>query len=176
MMSEKTENPMTEIVIDKVVINIGVGAAGERLNKAAKVIELLTKHKPVVTSAGKTIRDFNIRKGLNIGVKVTLRKGNAYNFLKEAFFAKDYKLPVYSFDKQGNAYFGVTDYTDFKGMKYDPDIGIFGMDVAIVLKKAGGYRISKRRISRKTVPSKIRVKKDESIKFLEDNFNVKIIR
>ncbi|HIH60263.1 MAG TPA: 50S ribosomal protein L5, partial [Ferroplasma sp.] len=145
-MMSKTENPMRKITIDKVVINIGVGAAGERLTKAAKVIELLTHHKPVITSARKTIRDFNIRKGLNIGVKVTLRKDDAYKFLKEAFYAKDYKIPVYSFDKQGNAYFGITDYTDFKGMKYDPDIGIFGMDIAIVLKRAGGYRLPRRRI------------------------------
>ncbi len=176
MMSEKTANQMTKIVIDKVVINIGVGAAGERLTKASRVIELLTHHKPVITKSEKTIRDFNIRKGLSIGVKVTLRKDDAYKFLKEAFYAKDYKIPVYSFDKQGNAYFGITDYTDFKGMKYDPDIGIFGMDIAIVLKRLGGYRLSKRRISKKSIPSRIRVSKDESIKFLEENFEAKIIR
>ncbi len=175
MMSEKTGNPMTKLVIDKVMINIGVGAAGERLTKASKVIELLTHHKPVITKSEKTIRDFNIRKGLSVGVKVTLRKDDAYKFLKEAFYAKDYKIPIYSFDKQGNAYFGITDYTDFKGMKYDPDIGIFGMDIAIVLKRSGGYRLSKRRISKKGIPNKIRVTKDESVKFLEENFGAKII-
>ncbi len=53
MMSEQKTNPMSTIVIDKVVINIGVGAAGEHLNKAAKVIELLTHHKPVFTKAEK---------------------------------------------------------------------------------------------------------------------------
>ncbi|WP_156318741.1 MULTISPECIES: 50S ribosomal protein L5 [Acidiplasma] len=176
MMSEQKTNPMSTIVIDKVVINIGVGAAGEHLNKAAKVIELLTHHKPVFTKAEKTIRDFNIRKGLSIGAKVTLRKDDAYKFLKEAFYAKDYKIPVYSFDRQGNAYFGITDYTDFKGMKYDPDIGIFGMDIAIVFRRLGGYRISKRRINPKHIPNKIRITKEESMKFLEDNFNVKIVR
>ncbi|EQB74296.1 MAG: hypothetical protein AMDU4_FER2C00016G0009 [Ferroplasma sp. Type II] len=175
-MMSKTENPMRKITIDKVVINIGVGAAGERLTKAAKVIELLTHHKPVITSARKTIRDFNIRKGLNIGVKVTLRKDDAYKFLKEAFYAKDYKIPVYSFDKQGNAYFGITDYTDFKGMKYDPDIGIFGMDIAIVLKRAGGYRLPRRRIKSKGIPKSIGISKEETINFLEENFNAQIVR
>jgi large subunit ribosomal protein L5 len=167
---------MRKIAIDKVVINIGVGAAGERLTKAAKVIELLTNHKPVVTSAKKTIRDFNIRKGLNIGVKVTLRKDDAYKFLKEAFYAKDFKIPVYSFDKQGNAYFGITDYTDFKGMKYDPDIGIFGMDIAIILKRAGGYRLPRRRIKSKSIPNSIVISKEETISFLEENFNAQIVR
>ena len=175
-MMSKTENPMRKITIDKVVINIGVGAAGERLTKAAKVIELLTHHKPVITSARKTIRDFNIRKGLNIGVKVTLIKDDAYKFLKEAFYAKDYKIPVYSFDKQGNAYFGITDYTDFKGMKYDPDIGIFGMDIAIVLKRAGGYRLPRRRIKSKRIPKSIGISKEETINFLEENFNAQIVR
>jgi large subunit ribosomal protein L5 len=175
-MMSKTDNPMRKISIDKVVINIGVGAAGERLTKATKVIELLTNHKPVITSAKKTIRDFNIRKGLNIGAKVTLRKDDAYKFLKEAFYAKDYKIPVYSFDKQGNAYFGITDYTDFKGMKYDPDIGIFGMDIAIILKRAGGYRLPRRRIERKSIPKSIGIGKEETIKFLEENFNAQIVR
>ncbi|MEM0139342.1 MAG: 50S ribosomal protein L5 [Ferroplasma sp.] len=175
-MMNKTESPMRNIVINKVVINIGVGAAGERLTKAAKVLELLTGHKPTYTSASKTIRDFNIRKGLNIGVKVTLRKDDAYKFLVEAFYAKDYKIPVYSFDRQGNAYFGITDYTDFKGMKYDPDIGIFGMDIAIVLKRAGGYRLPKRRINSKPIPKNIGISKEEAINFLEENFKAKIIR
>ncbi|AGO61128.1 50S ribosomal protein L5 [Ferroplasma acidiphilum] len=175
-MMSKTDNPMRKIAIDKVVINIGVGAAGERLTKATKVIELLTGHKPVITSAKKTIRDFNIRKGLNIGAKVTLRKDDAYKFLKEAFYAKDYKIPVYSFDKQGNAYFGITDYTDFKGMKYDPDIGIFGMDIAIILKRAGGYRLPRRRIAPKSIPRSIGISKEETIQFLEENFNAQIVR
>jgi large subunit ribosomal protein L5 len=175
MMSE-TENSMRKIAIDKVVINIGVGAAGERLTKATKVLELLTGHKPVLTSSRKTIRDFNIRKGLNIGAKVTLRKDDAYKFLKEAFYAKDYKIPVYSFDKQGNAYFGITDYTDFKGMKYDPDIGIFGMDIAIVLKRAGGYRLPRRRIRSRSIPKSIGIGKEEAIHFLEENFQAQIIR
>ncbi|MCD6370554.1 MAG: 50S ribosomal protein L5, partial [Thermoplasmata archaeon] len=69
MKEEKLKNPMREITIDKVVINIGVGEAGEKLRRAMKVIELLTHRKPVQTLAKKTIRDFNIRKNLPIGLK-----------------------------------------------------------------------------------------------------------
>lgn len=171
-----SENAMNDIVLDKVVLNIGVGQAGERLNKAARVLEMLTEHKPVFTTSKKTIRDFNIRKGLAIGTKVTLRGKNAEDFLQKAFYARENKIHHYSFDKQGNAYFGIPDYTDFKGMKYDPDIGIFGMDVAIVLKKRGGYRVSKRRIGKQSIPEKLRIKREDSMKFLSDKFGVTIIR
>ncbi|MCL4328791.1 MAG: 50S ribosomal protein L5 [Candidatus Thermoplasmatota archaeon] len=164
-----------EVVIDKVTLNIGVGQAGDRLAKAARILETLTGHKPVQTISEKTIRDFNIRKGLPIGVKVTLRKKDAEDFLKRAFEAKGNKMSSYSFDRQGNAYFGIPDYTDFVGMKYDPEIGIFGMDVAVVLKRRMGYRISRRRINRKHLPNAIRVTKEESIKFLKERFKVNTV-
>ena len=74
------ENPMREVMIEKVVVNIGVGQAGERLNKAMKVIEMLTNHKPVLTTGKKTVREFNLRKGLTIGTKVTLRGEDVIKF------------------------------------------------------------------------------------------------
>lgn len=171
----KTDNPMREITIDKVVINIGVGQAGDRLNKAVKVIEMLTGHKPVLTTSKKTVREFNLRKGLTIGAKVTLRKADAEKFLKEALYAREYKFPHYSVDKQGNAYFGVSEYTDFKGMKYDPEIGIFGMDVAVVLKRRGGFRNSKRNIRKQNLSSKLFITKEETLKFLKEKFEVEVV-
>lgn len=166
---------MSEVSVEKVVLNIGVGQAGDRLSRASRVLEMLTSHKPLTTTSDKTIRDFNLRKGLQIGVKVTLRKKEALDFLERAFYAKDYKIPDYSFDRQGNAYFGIPDYTEFKGMKYDPDIGIFGMDVAIVFKRKGGYRLRHRRIRKSSIPQRIRVTKEESVKFLSDHFKVKTV-
>ncbi|MEM0155518.1 MAG: 50S ribosomal protein L5 [Thermoplasmataceae archaeon] len=167
---------MNEVVIEKVVVNIGVGEAGERLNKAAKVLEMLTDHKAVLTSARGSVRDFNIRKGLQIGTKVTLRGPDSVDFLQKGFYAKDNKIAAYSFDRDGNAYFGIPDYTDFKGMKYDPEIGIFGMDVAIVLKRRGGFRLSRRMIRTKKLPRKIRVTREEAMKFISETFNVTVVR
>ncbi len=168
----ESQNQMEQIVIDKVVVNIGVGQAGERLNKAVKVLEMLTHHKPVLTVSKRTVREFNLRKGLTIGAKVTLRREDAVKFLKEAFYARDYKFPTYSIDRQGNAYFGIADYTDFKGMKYDPEIGIFGMDIAIVLKRKGGYRNSKRKIRKQSLPKSILISKEETLQFLKENFQI----
>lgn len=171
----KTED-MSAILLDKVVVNIGIGQAGDRLNKAVKVLQMLTDHKPVITTSKRTVRDFNIRKGLQIGTKVTLRKEDAEKFLLKALDAREYKIQNYSFDKQGNAYFGISDYTDFEGMKYDPDIGIFGMDVAVVLKRKGGFRLGRRKIGTSHVPAKIRIPREDAMKFLESKFKVKVLR
>lgn len=171
-----SENPMSEIAVDKVVVNIGVGQAGDRLNKAARVLEMITDHKPVFTTSRRTIRDFNIRKGLQIGAKVTLRKKDAEEFLKKALDAREYKIQHYSFDSQGNAYFGIADYTDFEGMKYDPDIGIFGLDVAVVLKRKGGYRLSRRKVGASHLSHRIRIPREEAMSFMETAFKVKVLR
>lgn len=173
---EEQNNSMLDLVIEKVVLNIGVGQAGDRLNKAVRVLEMLTEHKPVLTTSKKTVRDFNIRKGLQIGAKVTLRGEDAADFLKRALYAREYKIQHYSFDKQGNAYFGIADYTDFEGMKYDPEIGIFGLDVAVVMKRRGGYRLQRRKIGARKLPSAMRVPREESMKFLTENFKVEVVR
>ena len=59
-------------------------------------------------------------------------------------------------------------------MRYDPDIGIFGMDVSITFEKPG-YRINRRKIQRKKVPDKHKVTQEESVKFMEENFQVNIV-
>lgn len=63
--------------ISKVVVNIGVGEAGDRLNKAQRVLKMLTKHEPKVTVAKVTNRDLGVREGMPIGCKVTLRRQDA---------------------------------------------------------------------------------------------------
>jgi large subunit ribosomal protein L5 len=106
--------------IDKVVVNIGVGEAGERLNKALKVLNMVTQQKPVVTTAKVTNRDLGVRSGMPIGCKVTMRGERAQEFLRKALSIRDNRVAMYSFDKEGNLSFGLPDYTDFEGMKYDP--------------------------------------------------------
>jgi large subunit ribosomal protein L5 len=78
-------------------------------------------------------------------------------------------------DKQGNAYFGISEYTDFKGMKYDPEIGIFGMDVAVVLKRKGGFRNAKRNIRKENLSSKLFITKEETLAFLKEKYQVEVI-
>ena len=160
--------------IAKVTINIGVGEAGERLEKAEKVLELLTGKKPVKTIAKRTNKEFGIRKGMPIGCKVTLRKKDAEEFLKKALGILNNKIPSYSFDDEGNFSFGIPDYTLFPDQKYDPEIGIFGMDVCVTVERAG-YRIKHRKIRRRKIPARHRVKREEAMEFIKKKFNVEVI-
>ena len=117
---------MRGLRIEKTVVNIGVGEAGERLIKAQKVLEMLTGQRPVETISKTTNKDLGIREGMPIGCKVTLRGEKAEDFLKRALWVKNNRLAKYNFDPEGNFSFGVPDYTEFKEMKYDPEIGISG--------------------------------------------------
>ena len=170
----KDPNPMRGIGIEKVVVNIGVGEAGERLNRAENVLKLLTNHQPTQTISRTTNRDLGIRKGMPIGCKVTLRHEDASDFLKRAFWVKDNKIMDYSFDPEGNFSFGISDYTDFQGMKYDPEIGIFGMDISVTLSRPG-RRVSKRKIAKGHIPHSHRVDAEEAKDFVRENFKVEVV-
>jgi large subunit ribosomal protein L5 len=172
--SKKSDNNMKKISIDKVVINIGVGEAGDKLIKAEKVIDLLTQRKSIQTISRTTNRDFGIRKMMPIGCKVTLRGPPAEKFLEEAFWVKDNRMPGYSFDQEGNFSFGIPDYTEFREMKYDPEIGIFGMDISVTMKRPG-YRVGLRKIKRKKIPKKFRITPKEVKQFVKSRFNVEVI-
>ncbi len=167
-------NPMHRINIDKVVVNIGVGEAGDKLLKAEKVLGILTNRKPVRTISRTTNRDLGIRKKMPIGCKVTLRNSQAEKFLKDAFWVKDNRITGYSFDHEGNFSFGIPDYTDFADMKYDPEIGIFGMDISVTMKRPG-YRVSHRKRNRRKVPKKNRITRDEVKSYIKTQFNVEVI-
>lgn len=168
-------NAMRDVHVDKVVVNIGVGEAGERLVKAQKVLEMVTGQKSVETISKTVNRDLGIRKGMPLGCKVTLRGERAEDFLRQALAIREKRVPEYSFDKEGNMSFGISDYTDFDGMKYDPEIGIFGMDVSVVLRRPGN-RISQRSLLKRRVPKKHRVDRDEAIQYMKDKFEVEVVQ
>jgi large subunit ribosomal protein L5 len=161
--------------IEKVTINIGVGEAGERLKKAETVLQNITKHKPVQTLSKTTNKDWGIRQQMPIGCKVTLRGKEAQEFLKDALSTRQNKMSDYSFDNQGNLAFGIPDHTIFKSQKYDPSIGIFGMDICITMQKRG-YRVKHRRVAPGKIPSRHKVKREETMKFFSEKFNVEVIQ
>lgn len=170
----KTEDAMRDVRIDKVVVNIGVGEAGEKLQKAERVLEMVTEAKPVRTISKTTNKDLGIRKFMPIGCKVTLRKNAAIKFLEKAFWVRDNKIAYYSFDRFGNFNFGIPDYTEFQGMKYDPEIGIFGMDISVTLTRPG-LRISRRRRMKRKLPDKHRVTEAEGKEFIIRQFKVEVV-
>jgi large subunit ribosomal protein L5 len=170
------KQPMSKPRIEKVTVNMGVGESGDRLLIGAKVMEELTGQKPVRTLAKQTNPAFGIRKKLPIGLKVTLRGKKAEEFLKNAFIAfkaSGKTLYSYSFDKRGNFSFGIPEHIDFPGQKYEPDIGIYGMDVCVTFGKPG-YRVKRRKIKRNSIPEKHLVKKEEAIEYIKTNFGVEV--
>ncbi len=172
--SAPKSTPLTKPQIAKVTINIGVGEAGERLKKAETVLKNITDRKPIQTLSQTTNKDWGIRKYMPIGCKVTLRKDAAESFLKQAFATRDNKIADYAFDEQGNFSFGIPDHTLFKEQKYDPNIGIFGMDISVTMEKPG-YRIKHRRINRRHIPHRHRVTPEETMEYVANTFNVEVI-
>ncbi|MEM0026854.1 MAG: 50S ribosomal protein L5 [Ignisphaera sp.] len=169
------EKPMIIPRIAKVTVNIGVGGASERLEKAVKLLEQLTGQEPSIRRARKTIREFGISRKQPIAAVVTLRGQNALEFLRRALYAVNNTLKLSSFDEYGNVSFGIKEHLLLPGVRYDPEIGIFGMDVALTFERPG-FRVMRRRRRRvSSIPRRHRVKKEESILLLEILFGVRIV-
>jgi len=168
------QNPIRTPRIAKITVNIGVGEAGEKLKKAETVLQGVTGQKPVQTLSKSTIKDWGIRKLMPLGCKVTLRDEAAEKFLIAAFKIRENRLAAYSFDAQGNFSFGVPDHTLFEGQKYDPNVGIFGMDICVTMKRPG-FRIKDRRVRQRKIPSRHFISGEETAKFLADNFKVEVV-
>ncbi len=168
-----SDNKMQKILIDKVTVNIGVGSPGERLEFAKELIKRLTGRTPVETQAKRREPVFKLRKGLPIGTKVTLRKAPAREFLDKALAARRRTLSPHNFDKTGNFAFGVAEYIDFPGAKYDPAMGMFGFDVAVTLARPG-RRVAYRRIRPVAIGAGHRITKEQAIEFARSELNVKV--
>jgi large subunit ribosomal protein L5 len=166
-------NPMEEVRIAKATVNIGVGEAGEQLARAEKLLETITHQKPVRTFSKITNPEFGIRKGQPIACKVTLRDQKAHDAVKMVLDGVGNKLRASQFDQNGNVSFGIQEHIDIPGMRYDPDIGIFGMNVSITFEKPG-YRIKRRKIQRKQIPPKHQVTPEETQEYMREKFQVKI--
>ena len=168
------ENPMREILIEKVTANIGTGQPGDVLDNAKGLLEKLCEgRRAVETNAKKREPAFKLRKGLAIGVMITLRGKPANDFLEKALAAKRKVLMARNFDREGNFSFGIAEYIDFPGAKYDPAIGMYGFDICVTLKRRG-RRITKRRNRKSKVGKKHRITKDEAMEFAKARYSVKI--
>lgn len=167
------ENPMREIKVGKVVVNIGLGKSGEAIERGKRVLEQVTGQQPSQRRAKKSIRDFGIHKGEPIGVIVTVRGDKTTELITKLLTARDKKLPESSFDPRGSVSFGIKEHIEIPGIRYDPAIGILGMNVSILLERPG-YRVARRGRRRSAVGKEHFVTKEDSMKYFHDKFGVTV--
>ena len=172
---EKWKNPMKKPYLEKIVLNIGVGVGGEELEKAVTVLETITDQKAMKTLSKTNVKEFNLRKGRPIGVKVTVRGQNADKLLKRLLIVNNNKILERSFDDYGNFGFGITEHISIPGIEYDNRIGIWGLDcVGRVVKP--GMRVKFRKKSRSKVPKHHYLTREETQYFLKQKFGVEIVK
>lgn len=165
-------NPMREIKIAQISLNMGVGKDEEKLKKGLKLLKKITGQNPTSTTTNKRIPGWSLRPGLAIGCKVNIRK-NKDEMLKRLLVAKENILSNRNFDNQGNFSFGIPEYIDIEGIEYDPELKIIGLEVAVTLERPG-FRIKKRKICPKKIGKEHQISKEEAIQFIQKKFNTKI--
>ena len=134
------QNPHQVPRIEKIVINMGVRSDSEKgsIEEAVKELGMITGRKPVVTKAKKSIANFKLRQGQNVGCKVTLRRGVMFEFLDRLITAalpriRDFRgISARKFDGRGTYSLGLPDQTIFPEIELDKIKRQQGMDITIV--------------------------------------------
>jgi len=165
--------PMREPFVAKVVVDMCTGG-GEALNRAATILEGLSGQTPTQSKARQTVRDFGIRRKEPIAVRVTLRNRKAEKFLIKALKAKENVLLIKNWDLDGNFAFGIAEHIDIPDVKYDPQLGIQGMNITVCIERPG-FRVKRRRRRKTKVPYRHRLTPEESMVFVKNKFGVEIL-
>ena len=166
------ENPMREIKIEKVVLSCG--ATGLDLEKSKKLLEMLSGKKVQIIKAGpkRRIPAFNVKPGLELGTKVTLRKKEAIEILRRLLGAIDNTLSESQISENSFS-FGIHEYIEIPGVEYKREIGIRGLNVTVVFIRPG-VRVKRKKIKSSRIPAKQIISPEEIIRFMEENFKTKI--
>ncbi len=163
-------NPMRKIEIEKVVLS--VGGTAENLEKGVKLLRILTGKVPAKMKSRKRIPSLGVRPKLEVGAVVTLRK-NMNEMLRKLLTTKDNSLKKSQVSENCFS-FGIKEYIEIPEVEYQRDIGIRGLDVTVVFKRAG-KRTGVKKIKAGKVPKRQQIKKEEIIKFMEENFQTKFV-
>ena len=151
------------------LVDISVGESGDRLTRASKVLEQLTGQTPVTSKARYTVRQFGIRRNEKIAAHVTIRGPKAEEILERGLKVKEYELKRGNFSETGNFGFGIQEHIDL-GARYDPTIGIFGMDFYVVMGRPGA-RVARRKQKTARVGFQHRIRKEDTMGWFKQRFD-----
>jgi len=162
---------MREIKMDKVVLNIG--GVAEKLDKGVILLETISGKKPTKVKAVKRIPTWNVRPGLEVGAKVTIRGKGALEIVKKLLPAIDNTLKEKQI--QNNCFsFGIREYIEIPDVEYIREVGIMGFEVTVVFSRAG-KSVEKKKIKRGK-SRRLTVTREEIENYLITKFNTEILR
>ena len=164
------KSKMREIEIEKVVLSIS--GSGEAIEKGVKLLELISERKAARKKSRKRIPSLNVRPGLEVGVMVTLRKEKAKEMLKKIIIANNNEVKESQISGDSLS-FGIKEYIEIPGIKYQREIGIIGFDVSIAFARKG-KRVGRRKIKRGRIPKRQRISKEEIVEYL-NKMGIKVI-
>ncbi|MGC9037209.1 MAG: 50S ribosomal protein L5 [Candidatus Micrarchaeia archaeon] len=165
-------NPMQSIRLEKVTLNIGIGASEDKYDGAKEILQRLTGHVPAPAKSKSRRPEFGIKKGQIIGAFVTVRHAEARKIFEKALDAVDFTLSRNAISNN-SVNFGVNEYIYFSGMKYDPKIGMLGLNVNATFARPG-MRVERKKIKRGKVPRRHKMISNEELEeYLAKEFKVK---
>lgn len=173
-LKEWEQHKMRKPKVASLILHCSVGESGEALERVKKIIESIGEMKTVETKARRTFREFGIRQHEPIGAKVTIRdQEKIMKLIPRLFDMRDFKISKRAFDKEGNFGFGIKEHIDILETRYDPNLGVTGLDVFFTLERPG-FRVKRRFRSPRKIPGKHRISRDEAIVFAETELGITV--
>ena len=168
------DNPMRAVRINKLVLNIGTGGEEKNAEAAKRLLELMTGMKPAEELSKRRAPAFKITKGQVIGAFVTLRGQKSSDLLKRLLDAVDNRIKDSGITPNSLS-FGIKEYIDIRGIKYDPAIGMLGMNVNVSFRRKGA-RVAARKRMASSLPARHAIIGRELIRdYVKKEFNVEVV-
>jgi len=164
---------MKEIIVEKIVLHVSTSPEPNEVKKAIALLKAISGVKPISTRAKKRIAEWKVRPGVPIGAKVTIRGKKANVLLMRLLHATEFNLNKKQFTQNGFA-FGIKEYIDIEDMKYDPKLGMIGLEVCVTLARPG-FRIKQRSLHKKRIGGKHAITKEDAIQYASKTLKIEVI-